>query len=151
MTEIVSPFFPGVDRIDRACPGCDSRSVAGTVDSLFDLYAARYSEGDLQGVASLCVTPFFAVRKGEVIFMPDRGAVVSHFAASIDAYRRASGAQTWSPREIVTRELGAYSAFVTVNWNALDADGQVVRDTWTSYQVLTTPGGWRFLSYTNHF
>jgi len=44
--------------------------VAGTVDSLFDLYAARYSEGDLQGVASLCVTPFFAVRKGEVIFSP---------------------------------------------------------------------------------
>jgi hypothetical protein len=125
--------------------------VAGTVDSLFDLYAARYSEGDLQGVAGLCLTPFFAVRKGEVIVMPDRGAVVSHFAAAIDAYRRASGAQTWSPREIGIRELGAYSAFVTVNWNARDAAGEVVRDTLTSYQLVTTPDGWRFLSYTNHF
>ena len=39
----------------------------------------------------------------------------------------------------------------TVHWNALDVDGQVVRDTWTSYQLLATPDGWRFLSYTNHF
>jgi hypothetical protein len=38
-----------------------------------------------------------------------------------------------------------------VHWNAFDADEQVVRDTWTSYQLLTTPDGWRFLSYTNHF
>ena len=91
--------------------------MAGTIDSLFEFYAARYSEGDLQGIASLCVAPFSAVRKGQVIFMPDRGAVLSHFAASIDAYRRASGAQTWSPREISTRELGSYSAFATVHWN----------------------------------
>jgi hypothetical protein len=49
------------------------------------------------------------------------------------------------------RELGAYSALATVNWNALDADGAVVRDTWTTYQLLTTPDGWRFVSYTNHF
>jgi len=27
----------------------------------------------------------------------------------------------------------------------------VVRDTWTSYQLLATPDGWRLLSYTNHF
>jgi len=52
---------------------------------------------------------------------------------------------------INTLQLGEYSAFVTVHWNAFDADEQVVRDTWTSYQLLTTPDGWRFLSYTNHF
>jgi hypothetical protein len=46
---------------------------------------------------------------------------------------------------------GEHSVFATVHWNALDVDGQVVRDTWTSYQLLATPDGWRFLSYTNHF
>jgi len=50
-----------------------------------------------------------------------------------------------------TVQLGEYGVFATVNWNALDEDGNVVRDTWTSYQLLTTPDGWRFLSYTNHF
>ena len=41
--------------------------------------------------------------------------------------------------------------FATLHWNAVDTDGQVQRDTKTSYQLLATPDGGRFLSYTNHF
>jgi hypothetical protein len=118
---------------------------------LLDLYIARYEEGNLQGVADLCLTPFFAVRRGELIVMPDRGAVLSHFAAAIDAYRRSADVQAWTAREINTLHLGEYSAFVTVHWNAFDSDDHVVRDTWTSYQLLTTAEGWRIMSYTNHF
>ena len=83
--------------------------------------------------------------------MPDRDAVRDHFAATIAAYHLAADAEQWTPIEIDVRHLGGYSAFATVHWNALDAGGQVVRDTWTSYQLLATPDGWRFLSYTNHF
>ena len=54
-------------------------------------------------------------------------------------------------REIDARELGEHSVFATVHWNALDGDGNVVRDTWTSNQLLATSDGWRTLSYTNHF
>jgi hypothetical protein len=38
-----------------------------------------------------------------------------------------------------------------VRWHALDADGNVARDTLTTYHVLAIPAAWRFLSYTNHF
>jgi hypothetical protein len=138
-------------RIDRLGSACNSRFVAAEIEALLALYIGRYAKGNLQGVASLCVTPFFAIRKGELIVMPDRGAVLSHFGAAIDAYRRAADVRTWAAREINTLQLGEYSAFVTVHWNAFDANEQVVRDTWTSYQLLTTPDGWRFLSYTNHF
>jgi hypothetical protein len=68
--------------------------------------------------------------------MPDHGAVWDHFASAIAAYRRAADAEKWTPVEIDARHLGEYSVFTTVHWNALDADGQVVRDTWTSYQLL---------------
>jgi hypothetical protein len=125
--------------------------VSATVDSLFDEYARRYTEGDVKGITSLCVYPFLAVRKGEAIHLPDRGAVLDHFASAIKAYRAAAHAEKWTPVTIDTRQLGAHSVFATVRWNALDADGQVVRDTWTSYQLLATPDGWRFVSYTNHF
>jgi hypothetical protein len=125
--------------------------MTAEIAALFDLYTARYEEGNLQGVADLCLTPFVAVRKGEPILMPDRGAVISHFAAAIDAYRRSARVHTWAAREMNTLQLGDYSAFVTVHWNALDADEQVVRNTWTSYQLLTTAEGWRMMSYTNHF
>jgi hypothetical protein len=33
----------------------------------------------------------------------------------------------------------------------LDADGNVARDTLTTYHLLATRAGWRFLSYTSHF
>ena len=48
------------------------------------------------------------------------------------------------------RQLGEYSAFATVHWNAVDQNEQVVRDTSTSYQLLLTPDGWHFASYTTH-
>jgi len=125
--------------------------MAAEIEALLDLYIARYGEGNLQGVVDLCLTPFFSVRKGELIVMPDRGAVLSHFAAAIDAYRRSAHVQTWAAREMNTLQLGEYSAFVSVHWNALDSDEQVVRNTWTSYQLLATSEGWRIMSYTNHF
>ena len=75
--------------------------------------------------------------------MPDSGAVWDHFAAAISAYRRAAGVETWRRLETDIRELGGHSVFASVHWNALDANGEVVRDTWTSYQLLATPEGWR--------
>jgi hypothetical protein len=121
------------------------------LEQFFDTYNRLYSAGDIKGVVSLCHCPFVAIRRGEAIHMPDRGAIWTHFAAAIDAYRRAADVHNWASHEIDTRQLGEHSVFATVHWNALDADGNVVRDTWTSYQLLTTPDGWRMLSYTNHF
>ena len=70
--------------------------------------------------------------------MPDSGEVWVHFAAAIDAYRRAGGVRTWQRLETDIRQLGAHSAFVSVHWNALDVDELIVRDTWTSYHLLDT-------------
>lgn len=122
-----------------------------TVDSFFDEYARAYVEGDVKGVTNLCLSPFVAVRRGEAIHLPDGDALWDHFAGAIQAYRTAAGARSWTRLETDNRQLGEHSVFVTVHWNALDADGQVVRDTWTSYQLLATPDGLRLLSYTNHF
>ena len=124
--------------------------VTANVDSLLDEYQRRYSERDAEGVTSLCVWPFVAIRKGEAIHLLDRDAVRDHFASAIQAYRF-TGVETWRRVETNARPLGESSMFVTVNWNTVNAEGHVVRDSWTSYQLLATADGWRFLSYTNHF
>jgi hypothetical protein len=136
--------------VDRTSDNCQSPDVTATVQSTVDEYIRRYSERDVEGVTDLCLWPFLAVRKGEAIHLPDRAAVRDHFAVAIVAYR-VMGVMTWTQVEIDARQLGEYSVFATVHWNAVDADGDVLRDTWTSYQLLDTPDGWRFLSYTNHF
>ena len=124
--------------------------VPETVDSVIREYARRYSEHDVDGVTDLCISPFLAIRGGSPIHMPDRQAVRDHFAAMIDAYR-GGGAATWSPIAIDVNRLGDHSAFATVRWNAFDKNGQVLRDTKTTYHMLEEGDNWRFLSYTNHF
>jgi hypothetical protein len=126
-------------------------TVAVSVASTFDEYTRLYSDRDVEGVTDLCLWPFLAIRRGEAIHMPDRAAVRDHFANAITAYRVTRDVVAWTPVEIDARQLGEHSVFATLHWNAVNADGQVVRDTWTSYQLLATPDGWRFLSYTNHF
>ena len=73
-----------------------------------------------------------------------------HFAKLIVAYKL-KGVVDWKAVEVDARQLGEHSVFATVHWNAVNAEGEVIRNTWTSYQLLATPDGWRFLSYTNHF
>src|SRR5215211_7601812 len=114
---------------------CERSHMTETVDSFIHEYARRYTAHDADGVTS---------------HLGDRDAVRDHFTKMMDAYRGA-GAATWSPIEIDTRQLGEHAAFATVRWNALDADGKVLRDTVTTYHLLADPAGWRLLSYTNHF
>jgi hypothetical protein len=91
-----------------------------------------------------------AIRGGVPIHLADRVAVRDHFTSMIDAYRDARYA-SFAPVEIEAHQLGEHSAFTTVRWHALDTNGNLARDTQTTYHLLGTPDGWRFLSYTNHF
>jgi hypothetical protein len=115
-----------------------------------DEYIRRYSERDVEGLTELCLAPFLAIRGRTAMHMPDRDTVRDHFAVMIDAYR-GTGVATWKRIEIDVHELGEHAAFTTVRWNAFDPEGNVLRDTRTTYHLLSTPDGWRFLSYTNHF
>jgi hypothetical protein len=124
--------------------------MTATVDSLIDEYTRRYVARDAEGVTELCLCPFLAIREGVAIHLADRDAVRDHFTTIIDAYRRA-GYAGFSPIQIDTHQLGERAVFATVRWHALDSDGNVARDTQTTYHLLATPAGWRFLSYTNHF
>jgi hypothetical protein len=121
------------------------------LESFIDEYARRYIERDVEGVTDLCQWPFLSVRRGEAIHLQNRDDVRDHFASAIGAYRFAAGVENWRRVELEIRQLGEHSVFVTAHWNALDADGNVARDTWTSYQLLATADGWRMISYTNHF
>ena len=124
--------------------------MTDTVESLMNEYTRRYVAHDEEGVAELCLYPFLAIREGAPIHLLDRNAVRDHFATVMDAYRDA-GFSSFAPVAIDTRQLGDRAAFTTVRWHALDTDGKVARDTLTTYHLLATPAGWRFLSYTNHF
>jgi len=127
------------------------RFMTTTVDALIETYARLYSAQDAERVAALCEAPFLAIRSGGAIHLADADAVREHFGTMMRAYRDQHGAASWTPVEVEPHPLGEFSSFVTVRWNARNDDGDVVRDTKTTYHLLAAGDGWRFLSYTNHF
>jgi hypothetical protein len=137
-------------RLTHSAPTAKVALVA-PVDSFIQEYGRRFSQRDVEGVTDLCMCPFLAVRRGEAIHLPDRSALRDHYASEIKAYQLAAQTAQWRPVEIEARALGEYSVYVSVHWNALDRHEQLVRDTWTSYQLLAADDGWKMLSYTNHF
>jgi SnoaL-like domain len=132
--------------------GCGANRVSAVSDVLtaLDEYHRCYEGRDVEGVTNLCLWPFLAIREGTPIHLPDRDAVREHFAAAMMSYR-VTGFTKWTAVEKDVHALGEHSVYLTVHWVAAHAKGQLLRDTWTSYQLLTTADGWRFLSYTNHF
>jgi hypothetical protein len=118
--------------------------------SVLEDYHRRYVGRDVEGVTDLCLWPFVAIRKEKAVHLPDRVAVRDHFAAVMGAYR-ITGYGKWTAVEKQVHELGEHAVYLTVHWLAEHKDGVTRRDTRTSYHLLKTSAGWRFLSYMNHF
>ncbi len=122
--------------------------MATDLAALFEHYAERYMASDAEAVADLCGTPFLAVRKGTPIPLSDHAALLDHFGSVMDAYR-ASGAVAADIEGLEILEQGDSAALVTVHWRVRTADGGVVRDFRTSYQ-LVGPDPWQIFGYVNH-
>ena len=120
-----------------------------TIQSFFDHYAERYMASDVDAIAAVYEAPFLAVRDGSAIHLPDGAAVQEHLAELMEAYGKA-GAVRADIASLDTLPLGPSGAIVTVNWHAVDARGELVRDFHTSYHLLRDDATWRILSYTNH-
>jgi hypothetical protein len=119
------------------------------VAAFFSEYARRYMEGDAAAVAEdQYAAPFLAVRDGSAILLPDRAAVVDHLTGLMAAYRRA-GASAAEIAELVVSPQGDAATLVTIRWNVRRADGSVVRDFSTTYQLVARPAP-RVVSYVNH-
>src|SRR5688572_28435983 len=103
--------------------------------SFFERYAERYMAGDAPAVADMCRVPFLAVRNGAPIHLGDREALLDHFAERMAAYRSA-GAAAADVIALDILEQGDSAAVATVRWLVRSADGAVVRDFRTSYQML---------------
>lgn len=120
------------------------------IRSFFAHYAERYMAFDVDAVAALYEAPFLAVREGRPIHLPDAEAVRQHLVGLMAAYRDAGAAEA-AIADLHSVSLGRSSALVTVRWHARAADGSLLRDFFTSYQLLRSgDGSWLILGYVYH-
>jgi len=125
------------------------RRTTEDLSPFFEHYAERYMAADVDAIGALYEAPLLAVRDGQAIHLADREAVRGHLAEVMAAYGR-SGAARADIASLELAPLGASGVNATVNWHVRAADGSLLKDFRTTYQLLRTDGGWRILSYTNH-
>jgi ketosteroid isomerase-like protein len=118
------------------------------MDAFFRTYAERYMAGDVTAVADMYDAPFLAVRSGSPIHLQDRAAVEEHLAGLMAAYQ-AAGAAAAEIADINVMPQGDSALLATLRWNVRAADGRLIRDFRTSYQ-LVGPAPWRIVGYVNH-
>lgn len=123
-------------------------TVTNDLRPFFDRYAELYMAGDAEAVADLCEVPFLAVRSGATFHLLDRQALVGHLANNMAAYR-SMGAAAADIVDINVQEQGTEAVLATVDWHVRAADGTVLRDFSTSYQLIVADP-WRIISYVNH-
>ena len=119
------------------------------LDSFFARYAERYMASDVDAISALYEAPLLALREGKAIHLADRAAVDEHLTELMAAYA-ASGATRADIARLDVTDMGKSSAFATVHWHVRGADGALLKDFRTTYQLLSLDGSWRILSYTNH-
>jgi len=104
---------------------------------------------DVDAVSAMYEAPLLAVRDGRAIRLADRAGVREHLAELMAGYAR-SGAARSDVAALDVVSLGTSSVLATVQWHVRDADGGLVKQLRTTYQLLRADGGWRILAYTNH-
>lgn len=119
------------------------------LDIFFARYAERYMASDVGAISDLYKAPLLALREGKAIHLSDRAAVDEHLTELMAAYA-ASGAARADIARLDVTDLGRSTAFATVHWHVRGAEGALLKDFHTTYQLLRVDGSWRILSYTNH-
>jgi len=122
--------------------------MAGEIDALFRRYGDLFLAGDAEAVADMYNTPFFAVRGGKPVHLPDRPATIAHLQTLMAGFRE-SGAVVADIDRVDVRSQGDSATLATVHWNVKAATGKTLRQFRTTYQ-LVGPDPWRIVSYVNH-
>ena len=133
----------------RFDPGTLHRSTGDEFDVFFARYAERYLASDVAAMSEIYEAPLLAVRDGVALHFADRGAVCAHLA-ELTAGFAASGAARAEIASLYATPLGTSGAIATVHWLFSEANGALVKDFHTTYQLLRAGDDWRILSYTNH-
>ena len=122
--------------------------MTGEIDALFRRYGDLFLAGDAEAVADMYNVPFYAVRAGTPINLPDRPAAIAHVTKLMDGFRK-SGAVVADIGRIDVRSQGDSATLATVHWILKAGTGKTLSEFRTTYQ-LVGPKPWRILSYVNH-
>jgi hypothetical protein len=121
------------------------------IAAFFERYRARWeATRDGKVIAEFYHAPCSTLRAdGSFVVLQTAMDIASFFQTAADNYHR-QGCERWSIKDFFATPLGARGAVVTVNWQPAKADGTLLRDWRTSYNLIRFGRDWKIVLATMH-
>ena len=115
----------------------------------FAQYAKAYDDYDGERVASFFFCPCLVVRHGTVTLLDTPIKICDFLGTALRMYRD-NGCVNFVVARLERRLLGPLSALVDVGWIMTSADGKVVMNFDTTYNLFNDNGRWKIVALTRH-
>ncbi|MTI18813.1 DUF4440 domain-containing protein [Rhodobacteraceae bacterium RKSG542] len=125
----------------------DAEDLELAVNELFDRYADGYEDYDPQAIASCFAYPTVIWQLEEGHIFRDNEELIENLDALLDVHREYGIMQ--SVYEVVSVDVNGNSAFVTLDWQQEDEEGDVVFDFTCHYVLMLLEGEWKIATIIN--
>lgn len=115
----------------------------------FANFAQCYDDFDHERLAQFYFAPTIMVKSGSVVTLSTLSEVLDHLKNLLSSYR-AHGYKKGNIAGIEVQSMGDWSTLVTIHWIIDHANGSIMRDFCSSYNLFKHDGKWRILATTNH-
>lgn len=120
-----------------------------SAQEFFAAYAICYDTFDAVRLAEYYFAPTVMVKNGTVIALPTADEILDHLKGLLASYKE-HGYKKGNPAGVQVKQMGIWSAMVTVHWIIDHVNGSVLRDFYSTYSLFRQDGEWKILVTTNH-
>ncbi|WP_310620971.1 YybH family protein [Flexibacterium corallicola] len=125
----------------------DENDVELALAELFDRYADGYDDYDVNGILSCFTYPIVVWQLGDGHVFADRDELIENLEALLEAHRENGVVQ--SVYEFVSSHVSGSTAYVTLDWQQEDEDGETVFDFTCHYVLMLFDNEWKVISIIN--
>jgi hypothetical protein len=115
----------------------------------FTNYAKCYDDFDYENLAKYYFAPTLMLKNGAVVALSATDEIFEHLKGLLASYNE-HGYKEGHLVGIEVRLMGAWSVTVTVHWIIDHVNGSVLRDFYSTYNLIFQDGEWKILVTTNH-
>ncbi len=116
----------------------------------FEKYQSTFDSGNMSAFAKLFSEPFISVRPDGTIQSMPTNESASIFFHYVKENWQQEGYSSFATKDFDVTPIGASSMLVTLTWQMLDRDNNLIREWRQSYNLLLRNNLWTVITSTFH-
>lgn len=116
----------------------------------FKEYRAVFDTGDMDEFSKRFAEPFVSIRADGTIQSMPTNESASEFFEHVSSLWKAEGYDSFRTRDYEVTPIGSSAMLVTLSWDMLDKDNQLIKEWRQSYNLVKQDDVWQVYASTFH-